>query len=398
MPNGRHPAGILGRPRARAASEVRRPVTLRSRRTLLAALLLASCTALVAWMVVAQPRPAPDDAPSSASAAASAAGPAVPVVLARATEASGSVVLDIFGSGLAARSVTLFPAAAGEVVAVNFRAGQRVRARQVLVRLDDRQQRLAVDLAAARLEAARKLQARYEATRGTGAVPGSVIDEAESGVRLAEIALRQARESLADRVLRAPFDGTLGIAQVEPGDRVALDTPIASLDDRRTLQVAFDVPEVHAARLAAGQALTVSNPAFPGRRFDGRIAQIDSRVDAVSRSLRLRATVPNPDDLLRPGMSFQVRLELPGAAHVAVPELALQWGREGAFVWVVRGGRAESVPVQAVRRAEGRVLVDGPLRSGETVVVEGVQRLRDGRAVVPVAGGAPAGASSAAPR
>jgi membrane fusion protein (multidrug efflux system) len=371
-------------------------VTPRPPRTLIVALLLAA-TALVAWVVVAQSRNTPAATPADGTPVANPAPPAVPVVMGQATEGSGSVVLDIVGSGLAARSVTLFPAAAGEVVAVGFRAGQRVRARDVLLRLDDRQQRLAVDLAAARLDAARRLLARYEATRGTGAVPGSVIDEAESGVRLAEIALRQAREALADRVLRAPFDGTIGLAQVEPGDRVALDTAIATLDDRRTLQVAFDVPELHAARLTVGQPLSVTNPAFGDRRFAGQVAQIDSRVDAVSRSLRLRATVPNPEDLLRPGMSFQVRLELPGATHVSVPELALQWGREGAFVWVVRDGRAQSVPVRSLRRGGGRVLLDGAVRAGDTVVVEGVQRLRDGRSVAPLAGDAPGAAASRAP-
>jgi RND family efflux transporter MFP subunit len=315
--------------------------------------------------------------------------------MAPATEVLDTAVLDVLGSALAARSVTLFPAAAGEVLEVRFRAGQAVQAREVLLRMDDRQQRLAVDLAAARLDAARRLLARYEATRGTGAVPGSVIDEAESGVRLAEIALRQAREALADRVLRAPFTGVVGLAEVEPGDRVALDTAITTLDDRRTLQVAFELPEVHAARLRTGQALTVSNPAFGERRFGGRIAQIDSRVDPVSRNLRLRADVPNADDVLRPGMSFQVRLELPGQPFVAVPELALQWGREGAYVWAVRQGRAEQVPVRSVRRVASQVLVEGTLRVGEPVVVEGVQRLRAGRAVAPVGAGSAARAGSA---
>ena len=223
---------------------------------------------------------------------------------------------------------------------------------QVLLRLQDRAQRLAVDLAAARLDAARRLMARYESTRGTGAVPGSIIDEAQSGVELAEIALRQAREDLTDRVVLAPFAGVVGIASVEPGDRVAPDTAITTLDDRRTLQVAFELPEVYAARLKTGQTLRVTNPAFAGRDFPGRIDQIDSRVDAISRNLRLRARVPNPDDLLRPGMSFKVLLELPGAQYVAVPELALQWGRDGAYVWTVQDGKARQVLVRSVRRLD----------------------------------------------
>ncbi len=352
----------------------------RSRQLLIAALLLLlPAVGLLAWMARAQSGGSPAVAPADGVPARAAQ--AVPVVLAAVEVRSDRVVLDVLGSGLARRSVTLFPAAAGEVLALDFRAGQRVRAGQLLLRLDDRQQRLALALAEAQLQAARRLQARYEATRGTGAVPGSVIDEAESAVRLAEIGLRQAREALADRSLRAPFAGVVGLASVEPGDRVALDTAITTLDDRRSLQVAFELPEVYAARLQTGQALTVANPAFGERRFDGRIAQIDSRVDATSRTLRLRAEVPNPDDLLRPGMSFQLRLTLDGRPFAAVPELALQWGREGAFVWVVREGRATQVPVRSVRREDRRVLVEGALQPGEQVVVEGVQRLRAGARV-----------------
>lgn len=356
-------------------------MTPRLRRILLIAILLGGA-ALLAWSLGTRAPEAPLAAVPSQTMAP------VPVVLAASTEAIDNADIDVLGSGLAAHSVTLFPAVAGEVDAVPFRAGQRVRAGQVLLRLVDRKERLAVDLAAARVEAAQRLLARYESTRGTGAVPGSVIDEAQSGLRVAEIELHQAREALADRTLRAPFTGVVGLTSVEPGDRVAVDTPITTLDNRRTLRVAFELPEAYAARLKIGQPLTVTNPAFGARRFEGKIAQIDSRIDETSRSLRVRASVPNKDDVLRPGMSFQVRLTLPGARFVAVPELAVQWGRDGAFVWTVRAGKALQVPVRSVRREADWVLVDGALRAGEPVVVEGVQRLRPGRAVTEVNGGA----------
>jgi RND family efflux transporter MFP subunit len=359
------------------------------------ALVLLAGAALVTWLARAQPRPVPTDEVPRASPQASRTLPPVPVVLAAVTEREDDAPIDVVGSGLARRSVTVFPAVPGEVAALDFRAGQRVAAGQPLMRLDDRRERLAVDLAAARLDAAKKLSARYEATRGTGAVPGSIIDEADSGVHLAEIELRQAREALADRSLRAPFAGVVGIAQVEPGDRVGTDTAITTLDDRRHLQVAFEVPEAYAARLKLGQTLTVTNPAFGERRFDGRIALLDSRIDAVSRTLRLRADVPNGDDLLRPGMSFQVRLTLPGERYAAVPELALQWGRDGAFVWTVRDGKAVQVPVRSVKRVDALVLVDGALKAGERVVVEGVQRLSAGRPVQVVADAAVAAPAAA---
>ncbi|MEJ7928360.1 efflux RND transporter periplasmic adaptor subunit [Ramlibacter sp. AN1015] len=366
---------------------------------LLALAALIALAAVLTWTFRAPPRPYPvSDAvaqPAGDARSAPADQPPVPVVVGEVVSAVDEARLALPGSGRAARSVTLYPAAAGEVAQVDFRPGQRVEAGHVLLRLDDRTQRLALDTATARLEQARKLLARYEATRGTGAVPGSLIDEAASTVQLARIEQQQAREALADRVLRAPFSGVVGLAQVEPGDRIALDTAITTLDDRRSIEVDFDVPEAYAARVQAGQTIAVSNPAFSGRSFEGRISALDSRVDARTRTLRARANVPNTEDLLRPGMSFQVQLALPGQPFPAVPELALQWGREGALVWAVRAGRAEQVPVRSVRRVEGRVLVEGALEPGEQVVVEGVQRLRPGRRVS-VEGDARGGSADAA--
>ena len=321
------------------------------------------------------------------------AGKALPVIVAKATEAQDTAEVEVVGSGLALRSVTLYPAAAGEVVEVGFKAGQAVRAGQVLLRLEDRRQHLAVDMAAARLDAARRLLARYEQTGSSGAVAGSVLDQARSDLRQAEIALAQAREALADRSLRAPFAGVVGLAQVQPGDRVTTETVVTTLDDRSQIRVAFSVPEMYLGRLALGHALAVTNVAYPGQRFEGRLSRIDSRVDPVTRQVRVEALVRNGDDLLRPGMSFNVDLQLPGGRFISVPALSLQWDRAGAHVWAVRDQRAVRVPVRMVRRLQTRVLLEGPLRAGETVVVEGVQRLRDGRAVQVI--GSDDGASAA---
>jgi RND family efflux transporter MFP subunit len=251
----------------------------------------------------------------------------------------------------------------------------------VLLRLVDRQQRLAADLAAAQVDAASALADRYEATRGSGAVPESVLDEARAVLLGAQIQLAQAQEAVADRVVYAAFTGIVGLAGVERGDRVTTDSALTTLDDRRVLLIDFEVPEPYLARVAPGHAISAVNPAYPDRSFAGKVSEIDSRIDPLSRNVRVRAVVNNTADLLRPGMSFTVRLSMPGKTFVSVPELALQWGREGSFVWAVREGQSVQVAVRPVRRAAGRVLLDGALAAGETVVVEGVQRLREGRSV-----------------
>ncbi len=318
--------------------------------------------------------------PATAQAVQAAAS-SVPVIVAPSTSARDGVDLDIIGSGSARHSVVIFPAGAGEVVEVAFRTGQAVRAGQMLLRLLDSQERLAVDLASAKVDAASVLVDRYQATKGSGAVPESVIDEAVALLRGAKIELAQARVALADRVVHAPFSGIVGLSDVERGDRVTTETALTTIDDRRVLLIDFDVPEPYLARVAPGHLISAVNPAYPERSFAGKVSEIDSRVDPISRNVRMRATVANTDDLLRPGMSFAVRLSMPGKMFVSVPALALQWGRDGSFVWVIRAGKSKKVAVRPVRRTSAQVLVDGALTSGETVVVEGVQRLREGSSV-----------------
>jgi len=339
--------------------------------------------------VTAQETP-PPAAPGRPKGAAAAAAP---VLVAVVDEAQEQRTLTLSGSARATRSAQLMPAVAGEVASVNFRPGQAVRAGQVLVQLVDRSQRLALQLAEVRLAQAKQLLARYETTRGSGAVPAHLIDEAESDLRLAEIELAQAREAVAERVLRAPFAGVVGLPGAEPGERVGTDTVLVTVDDRRSLQVEFELPEVYLPRVQPGTVLQARNPGFPGRVFEGRVLMVDSRVDPVTRSVRVRADVPNRDDALRPGMSLQVSLPLPGRRYTRVPELALQRDRGGAYVWVVRDERAVQVPVLPVLREAEHVLVDGALRVGEKVVVEGQHSLRDGLPVV-VIGQATAPATS----
>jgi RND family efflux transporter MFP subunit len=335
-------------------------------------------------------QPAKPDAadPAKGGRQGGGAGAAVPVIVAAVTEGSDGVALDLLGTGSARKSVTLYSPVSGEVAEVLFKPGRAVRAGAVMLRLVDRRERLAVDLAAARVEAARVMHTRYEATRGTGAVPDTVSDEAQAALRSAEIELAQAREALSERVVRAPFAGMPGLAAVERGERIDTDTALTSLDDRGVLHLDLQIPEAYLARITVGQPVQAVNPAHPGRRFEGEVVEVDSRVDPVTRQVKVRAALPNDEDLLRSGMSFQVQLALPGERRLSVPELALQWGREGSYVWVVREGKATQVAARAVQRQNGRVLVDSSLTTQDQVVIEGVQRMRAGRAVKVVGTGA----------
>lgn len=320
----------------------------------------------------------------TAPAFAQKARDAVTVITAPVTTATNIQSFDGVGTGRAVKSVDLYPNVAEMVTEVTFKAGDRVKKDAVLVQLDDRAEQLALSLAEVQLKESKSLLNRFTQAAKDGAVPDSEVDAARTDFEAAKIALDQARLARDMRQVRAPFAGVTGLPEIEVGDRIDTSTLIAALDDRSVLLVDFEIPEALASPLITAtqpRAITATTPAYGPERFEGTIAALNSRVDATKRTLRVRARLSNDDDRLRPGMSFRVRFVIDGAPYPAVPEIAVQWEREGSFIWVVREGAAHKVPVEIVARRGGKALLKGEFSDGETVVIEGVQRLRPGLGV-----------------
>lgn len=310
---------------------------------------------------------------------------AAPVLTHEVEWQSRATLVEAVGTSRALQSVTLYPEVSGEVDAVLFKTGEQVEAGQPLVRLDARDQRLAVELAEVELAEAERLYSRYKRSEGAGAVTESTLDEARSAADRARIALERARVNLTYRTITAPFRGHLGITELDAGARVDPSTPVASLDDRSELLVTFTVPELFYGQVEPGQMLELSTWNNDSVRNQGEVIDVDSRVDPQTRSFTVRARVPNPEDRLRPGMSFRVKLQLAGDEFPLIPEVALQWGGDGAYLWAIQDGRAQRVAATIVQRLPGQILVDARLPRGSVVVTEGVQRLREGQPVDDVA-------------
>ncbi len=295
-------------------------------------------------------------------------------------EIENTRIFEAVGTGRARLSVQIYPAVTDEVTGVLFTTQQNVAKGDVLVRLDNAEEKLAVDLAAVRIKDARALLGRYENAVREGAVPESEVDSARADFQAAEVALEQAKLALAEREIKAPFDGIVGIPNVDIGDRIGPDTLITNLDDRRLLFLDFEVPESLAGVLNTATPemlqITAETPAYKGRSFPGVIAAQESRIDPERRTLSVRAHIDNSEDLLRPGMSFATKWVIPGGSYAAVPEIAVQWEREGSYIWLIKEGKSVKTPITIVARKDGNVLVEGRLTPNDNVVIEGVQRLR----------------------
>lgn len=326
------------------------------------------------------------DDPAGASPAAARGARAAPtpsdIVAADVIALRDGDTLTAIGTAAADKSVTLYAQTTGLVEEIAFRAGDRMEQGDVLLRLDDSEERIAVEQAKIALGTAEATVARYDQLTQSRAISAVQAEEARAALATARNDLAAAELALSRRLVRAPFDGVMGFAQVEIGDMLTATTPVADIDDRSTLLVEFAVPERLAGRLALDNPVAATTPAYPGETFEGSVEAVGSRVDVASRSLKARAALANADDRLRPGMSFSVSMRFPADSHPAVPKIAVQWDREGPYVWKVLDGTVRRTPVEIVSRTAEHVLVSGVLAVDDVVVAEGLEGLREGAEVV----------------
>jgi len=290
-------------------------------------------------------------------------------------------IVRAIGTGRALQSASLYPSVSGEVIDVAFTAEQKIKAGQRLLRLDDEDQKLAVRLAQVTVDETARQARRLKKLAPTGNVAQARLDTAKAALESAQLRLAQAKAALKDRSIFAPFDGIIGLTDIDRGDRITPDTLIATLDDRSTLFVEFNISEDAAAHVQPGNAVSLAAWTLPDRTFTGIVSAMGSRIDPVTRALKIRAQIANPEDAIRPGTSFAVSVEVSGSAYPTVREVAVLWSRDGAYIWRVKNELVEKVFVRVIRREGGKVLVKGGLTEGDVIVVEGVQGLRPGRRV-----------------
>jgi membrane fusion protein (multidrug efflux system) len=285
----------------------------------------------------------------------------------------------------------------GRVVEILFQAGDAVARGAALVRLDDDIERADLAEAEALLREKELALERARTLRSTAAVSQATIDQLVAERATAQARVDRAARRLADRVVAAPFAGTVGLRRVDVGARVDDDTVLTTLDDLDAMEVAFALPERLFGQIAPGQAVRARSAAFPDRVFTGAIETLDSRIDAGTRSFAVRAILPNPDRALPAGMFMHLELVVASRMALVVPEEAVVVTGDRAFVFAVADGRAMRTEVELGQREVGRVEIVRGLEAGVLVVVEGVQRVRDGVPVeveAPPAEGAPVAAAA----
>lgn len=313
---------------------------------------------------------------SQASGNGGGYAPVVSMIAAEA--ASVGKTLDVIGEGRSLKSVTLTSEATGLVTQVNIAPGKSVAEGDVLLRLDDEQQRIALERARAQYPIAKDNADRYAELVRTEAASALEAEAAFNNFKTIEADMRAAQFAVQQRTIRAPFDGVIGLTEIEAGDYLRAGDVVATLDDTTSLIVAFSIPQEAADAVAIGQTVT-ARLASGGQAHQGVVSAIDSRVDPTTRTLRVEASFENEDGALLPGAIFAVSTTSRGKPAVSIPGLAIQWDRDGPFVWK-RGadGSAVQTSVSILQRTDNIVLVGGALQSGDIIVFEGADRVRQG--------------------
>lgn len=285
------------------------------------------------------------------------------------------------GSGRALAQVTLTTRVAGVISEVLFKGGDRVEKDQVLLKLASEPEAIAVETAEAQRAQAFDQVQRYKQLN-EAAVSRVVRAEAETALKVADAALRRAREELDRMTIKAPFDGIVGLTNLQVGDYLAVGNPVATLDDRSTIVIEFTVPESVATQITVGMPVRASLAARPGEIYTGKVAGVGTRIDPVTRTLSVRGEIPNPDLKLIPGSTFSVSVQLSGEESPVVPGLAIQWDRAGAYVWrLTADDTAERVDAAILARDGDRVFIDAALKPGDRVIHEGGGLLAAGQKV-----------------
>ena len=289
--------------------------------------------------------------------------------------------LTSIGESSALHSVTVSSASGGTLMTVDVKPGDKVAAGARLATLDSDTQQNALDKAKLAAQDADAALTRAQTLAKTNSLSQTQLDAAQLASDQAKLAVQAAQIALDQRTITTPVAGTVGLIQVSPGNLINAQTVVTTVEDSSEILVNFWVPERYSSQITVGMPVDAGSAALPGKSFRGAITALDNKIDPASRTLQVQATLPNPDAVIKSGMSFSVDLSFPGETFAAVDPLSIQWSNKGAYVWKVVDSKAVKGMVEIVQRNSDGVLVKGDVKPGDSVVTQGVLQLSDNMTV-----------------
>jgi len=318
--------------------------------------------------------------------------PVATVTSAPVKEEDWAPMLSAVGAVSAVQGAMVSTELAGTVSEIMFQNGGVAKKGDVIVKLDASQEEALLRSAEAEAELARTDLERTRGLASQNVVSKAELDAAESKFRRLTAVVDQMRSNIRKKTIVAPFDGELGIRQVNVGQMINAGQQVVLLQSLDPVYVDFALPQQHLQNLSTGLEAHVRTDALPEREFVAKLTAINSAVDTVTRNVTLQATLENPDHALRPGMFIKIDIVLPEKhKSLVIPGSAISYAPYGDSVFVIEkqkdnktGKESQVLRQQFVRVGEARgdfVSITTGLKAGETVVGTGVFKLRNGMAV-----------------
>lgn len=309
-------------------------------------------------------------------------------------EAKSEVVpnlLNSFGDLAAVHQVDVSADVGGRVIKIMFEPGSRVKAGDPLIQLYDEPEQADLLSFKAQTVAAQLSLDRAKALLAKSFGPQATVDQAQSTYDQASAGVARTQAVISQKLVRAPFDGELGVRRVDLGQFLSAGTTMVTLTDLSKVYLNFTATEKDRAILAVGQKVDAIVDAYPGRKFQGTITTIEPQISADTRNIRVQATIENPEGLLKPGMFATTSVSLPAEApKIVIPETAVDYTLYGDSVFLVKETKADDgkvtlnairTPVRTGQRLNGQVVILSGLKAGDRVVSAGQLKLQSGVAV-----------------
>jgi membrane fusion protein, multidrug efflux system len=327
------------------------------------------------------------DASKPAAPPPAAAGkPGLPVKAETVKISKVSDNVSAVGSLLAEESVVIRPEIDGRIVGLHFQEGQAVTAGTKLVTIDSTEYEAQAAAQRADLKTEEQRLVRTKELYEQKFISKDALDAQVGNVARLKAHVEEAESRTAKTVIRAPFSGILGLRQVSPGAYVKAGSDIVRLENVSSIKVDFSIPETYLAKVRPNQEIVVKLDAYPDDEFKGRVYAVEPVVDERTRTIAMRARIPNKGFKLKPGMFVRVAVTLDSRPNaVVVPEQAIWPQGKDSYVFRVVDGKAALTKVEIGNRAPGSVEILKGLAANDVVVTDGQIKLKDGAPVSVIA-------------
>lgn len=319
------------------------------------------------------------------AAAPRAQGPA-PVIVAAVKREYFADRVEALGTTKANETVVITAETSDKVTQIHFQDGEKVKRGDLLLTLDKSSEEAELKSAVARELERRSAYNRAQNLQQTNALSKATLLERLAAYTQSEAEVDAIKARIEKLVITAPFDGVLGLREVSVGTLVQPGDQITTIDDLSQIKIDFDVPSVFLSALQPGLPVVGYVEAFPDREFKGEVRTVNTQIDPVTRTVKVRAILPNPDDLLKPGLLMSITLLKNQRQALLIPEEALVKRGEKDFVFVVQAQGSDSIANQTEITIGGRqpgvVEVLAGLEEGQLIVSHGTVKVRDGQPVL----------------